>query len=151
MGKAMDFTSQNGMVAESAYKYTAKNGDCQYDQGVTKEVVFTNDGYEDISSNDNAALQDAVAMQPISVAIEADKMSFQMYSTGIFDSSSCGTSLDHGVAIVGRGTENGTAYWILRNSWGTSWGEAGYMKIKDTTGKGICGINMQPVRATYQD
>lgn len=68
-----------------------------------------------------------------------------MYSSGIFDSESCGTSLDHATLVVGYGSEDGTDYWIMKNSWGTSWGDAGYMKLKIVDGAGICGIQMGPL------
>jgi len=81
------------------------------------------------------------------VAIEADTRYFQSYSSGIIDSPSCGTSLDHGVLIVGYGEENGTKYWILKNSWSKSWGEEGYFRIlrsDSTNDPGICGVAMDP-------
>jgi len=78
------------------------------------------------------------------VTIEADKMVFQMYTSGVLDSTACGTSLDHAVAAVGYGTESGKEYYLVRNSWGASWGENGYIKIATTSsGAGICGIQSQ--------
>jgi len=71
-------------------------------------------------------------------------MCFQNYRSGIFDNTSCGTRLDHGVGIVGWGKQSGREYWILRNSWGKSWGESGYMRMAIETGKGVCGVQMQP-------
>lgn len=63
------------------------------------------------------------------------------YRSGILDSTSCGTNLNHAVTLVGYGTENGRDYWIIKNSWGTGWGERGYIRIRRTTsGAGICGI-----------
>jgi len=78
----------------------------------------------------------------VSVAIEADKAVFQSYKGGIITSTACGTTLDHGVLVVGYGTESGTDYWTLKNSWGTTWGEKGYFRIlrSDAAGKGICGL-----------
>jgi C1A family cysteine protease len=88
-----------------------------------------------------------VAQQPVSVAIEADTRYFQYYSGGILTSTSCGTNLDHGVLVVGYGTEKGQKYWIVKNSWGSTWGESGYIRIArsdSTNDAGICGISLSP-------
>jgi C1A family cysteine protease len=92
-------------------------------------------------------LKAAVAKQPVAVAIEADTRYFQSYSGGVLTSTSCGTNLDHGVLIVSYGTENGIDYWNVKNSWGASWGESGYVKIQrssSTNDAGICGIALSP-------
>jgi C1A family cysteine protease len=92
-------------------------------------------------------LKAAVAQQPVAVAIEADTRYFQSYSSGVLTSSSCGTNLDHGVLIVGYGTENGQDYWLVKNSWSDTWGMGGYVKIarsSSTNDPGICGISKQP-------
>lgn len=85
----------------------------------------------------------AVETGVVSVAIQADKRVFQSYKSGIFDSTLCGTKLDHATNVVGYGSSEGQEYWIMRNSWGTSWGEEGYMRIAIENGAGICGIQMQ--------
>ena len=72
-------------------------------------------------------------------------MVFQHYKTGVFDSDACGTKLDHAVLVVGYGEDNGTPYWIMKNSWGTVWGEEGYMQVQIADGAGICGIQMGPL------
>ena len=72
-----------------------------------------------------------------------------MYSSGILTAAAgCGTYLDHATLVVGYGTENGTEYWIMKNSWGTSWGEEGYMRLEIVDGDGICGIQMSPIYPT---
>ena len=71
----------------------------------------------------------AVAQQPVSVAIEADTKIFQFYKSGVITGNECGTNLDHGVLLVGYGEENDTLYWLVKNSWGSDWGDNGYVKI----------------------
>jgi cathepsin L len=91
-------------------------------------------------------LKDAIANGPTSVTIEADRRVFQHYTSGVLESFLCGTKLDHAVTAVGYGTQDGKDYYLVRNSWGSSWGDQGYIKIgakKD--GKGVCGIQQVSV------
>ena len=83
--------------------------------------------------------------QPLSVSIEADKLCFQFYTEGIFANTKCGTSLDHAVLTVGWGIENGTEYWVVKNSWNTTWGDQGYIRIAIVDGDGYCGVQMEPL------
>lgn len=92
-------------------------------------------------------MEAAVQKGPVSVAIEADKMVFQLYTGGVINSSSCGTNLDHGVLVVGYGTDAKLGdYWTLKNSWGTSWGEDGFFRLarSSKSGAGICGLQEEP-------
>lgn len=92
----------------------------------------------------NALMQSAIVIKPNSVAIEADQPVFQQYTGGVITSSSCGTTIDHAVLAVGYGTDaTYGAYWLVQNSWGTSWGDKGYVKIGMSSSgwPGICGIN----------
>jgi C1A family cysteine protease len=146
MDLAFLYSESHHLETEAAYPYTARDGTCQYSAAKTPEVGAKS--YADVPSKNPSQLEAAVARQPVSIAIEADKAAFQSYTSGVITSSTCGTALDHGVLIVGYGTDAGQAYWIVKNSWGPSWGENGYVRIaKDangTSGAGICGINMQP-------
>lgn len=150
----------SGGQMEGAFKFVIENGQCSlasypYTSGTTKtggncqkcDAVAHISSCSDVKPNDQISLTNAVAQQPVSVAIEADTRYFQSYAGGVLTSTSCGTNLDHGVLVVGYGTENGVDYYLVKNSWGTSWGENGYVKIArshSTNDPGICGIAMQP-------
>jgi C1A family cysteine protease len=127
-----------GNCPEKSYPYKAMDGKCK---SSTCPRMKTITGYKDVKANDEKALATAALLGPVSVAIEADQPAFQFYSKGIF-SSPCGTNLDHGVLVVGFGTEAGKDYWIVKNSWGGTWGDKGYIRI--ARGKNLCGIAMQP-------
>lgn len=136
---AFEYVKNNGITTEENYEYTeSDNGVCNTETPVV-EII----NYEDVPKNDEKALQQAVANQPVSVGIDAYGSDFQFYSGGIF-TGSCGNSLTHAVTIVGYGSENGMDYWLVKNSWGENWGDAGYMKIQRNAGVegGLCGIAM---------
>merc|ERR1739845_257996 len=100
-------------------------------------------GFKDVASDSEQAMMSALAQQPVSIAIEADKSVFQLYRSGVL-SGTCGTSLDHGVLAVGYGTESGQDYWLVKNSWGASWGQNGYVKLlRGKGGSGECGLLKQ--------
>lgn len=145
---AYKYYESHDAVLEANYPYTAKNGSCAYDADKKTNVEVS--GYKMVTANSSTQTKAAIDLQPIAVSIEADKAVFQLYKTGVFDSSKCGTNLDHAVALVGYGVENGQDYFILRNSWGASWGEEGYMKIAAVSGNsaGICGVQSEPLYPT---
>jgi C1A family cysteine protease len=128
-----------GQEQSSDYPYTARDGSCRFD---SSKVVARVKAFVDVPQNDCATLLKAITQQPVSVAIAANAIMW--YSSGVFASTTCGTSLNHGVAAVGYGTDAGQNYYIVRNSWGNSWGEAGYIRMsRDVqTDTGICGICM---------
>lgn len=140
MDYAYEFVIQNhGIDTEDDYPFQARGKTCNRNK--LKRRVVTIDGYVDVPANEEALLK-AVATQPVSVGICGSDRAFQLYSKGIF-TGPCSTSLDHAVLIVGYGSENGVDYWIVKNSWGTSWGMNGYIHMQRNSGKseGICGIN----------
>jgi len=129
--------SNGGLDTEADYAYTARDGKCDATKQAKKVASIT--GFTDVPANNEAALEDAVASKgPVSVAINVVS-DFQFYSSGIYNGacSSSASALNHGVVVVGF-ENSGSAYWIVRNSWGTSWGEKGYIRM--TKGKNICGI-----------
>ena len=142
MSDGMSYIKDKGICLEKDYKYTASDGKCKKCKSQTKIDSFVN-----VQENNETALLQAVTLQPVSVAIEADTSIFQFYSSGVMDSDSCGTQLDHGVLVVGYGTKDGKDYWKVKNSWGASWGDNGYILIgrNSDSVEGICGIAMEPI------
>ncbi|KAL1524679.1 hypothetical protein AB1Y20_019565 [Prymnesium parvum] len=143
MDNAFEWIQENGGICtEQAYPYTSGSGTTGTCTKSCSPVV-TVSGHKDVPKGDEKALLSAVASQPVSIAIEADKSAFQLYKSGVLDSTSCGTSLDHGVLIVGYGTDSssGKDYWKVKNSWGATWGEEGYIRmVRD---KDMCGLAQQ--------
>merc|ERR1719229_1201270 len=128
MDYAFSFVQRNGgLCSEDDYQYVARaHYSCKENQ-CTKYGKIS--GYTDVTSRSTSSLEAAVDMQPVSIAIEADQGSFQLYTGGVLTSSGCGASLDHGVLAVGYGTDGGNDYWKVKNSWGSDWGEEGYIRL----------------------
>merc|ERR1712187_281355 len=121
MDTAFTYAEKHALCTEGSYPYNAKGGTCKASSctvGIAKGSVT---GYKDVSSDSEQAMMSALTQQPVSIAIEADKSVFQLYHSGVLQGL-CGASLDHGVLAVGYGTEDGKDYWLVKNSWGTSWG-----------------------------
>jgi len=138
----MEYTAANGIELESEYPYTAADGTCKYSKA---QVKFQNKGYANVTNNNEVAMATALVTQPLSVCVEADQNVFQLYTGGVITSASCGTSLDHAILAVGYSTSGSQPYWLVKNSWGTSWGLAGYVwiaKSSSTNTPGVCGIAM---------
>lgn len=115
MNNAFNYVRDHGITTSGAYAYTGKVGTCKTNTGAFKISGFT------AVANSNAGLQGALTATPVSVAVDATN--FQFYSSGVF--KNCGTSLNHGVTAVGFTATN----WIIKNSWGTGWGESGYIRL----------------------
>ncbi|RWR83325.1 senescence-specific cysteine protease SAG39-like protein [Cinnamomum micranthum f. kanehirae] len=126
---AFEFIQQNqGLTTEENYPYQAVEGTCNTENENVAQIT----GYQDVPPT------------PISVAVDASGQSFQYYSGGIFEGD-CGTNLDHAVTLVGYGdADDGTKYWLVKNSWGTEWGEEGYIRMKRgvDAAEGVCGITL---------
>lgn len=144
MDNGFKFAETYGICKEEDYPYISGSGisfQCHGEHGnCTAVVKVTN--YTDVPEKDEDALQVAVASQPVSVAVEADRSAFQLYKSGIMASPFCGTKLDHGVLIVGYGAGLlGEKYWKVKNSWGATWGEEGFIRLG--RGNNVCGISQQ--------
>jgi len=141
MQNAFEWIKSNGICTEADYPYTSGNGQTgQCKRGCKPAVTVT--GYTNVPPHSEDALKAAVSKQPVSIAIEADKSAFQLYRGGVLDNPACGTKLDHGVLIVGYGTDGGKDYWKVKNSWGAAWGEKGYIRL--IRGENMCGVAAQP-------
>ena len=143
MDYAFEYIIKNkGITTEEAYPYTATGPNTCEAAG--KPVAATISKYVDVPVNSETALMTAIAQQPVSVAVEADQSVFQFYSGGVMDSA-CGPQLDHGVLAVGYGTEGGKDYYKVKNSWGATWGDKGYILLArgaKFNPSGQCGIQM---------
>jgi len=152
----------NGGLMENAFTWIAQNNgicsdeDYPYVSGTTMDEGYCDTScknvpgtdvfdYIDVAPSSDSAMMNALLEQPISVGIEADQREFQLYKSGVF-TGTCGTDIDHGVVLVGYGTdeESGLDNYKIKNSWGKSWGEEGYMRmgrgVEYNEGDGQCGI-----------
>ena len=133
MPNAMAYAVREGMTTEDKYKYTAKDGKCQY---TPSQALYHFSDWRAVNGTDNdmvAALND---IGPLSVGVDATL--WQFYFGGIF-SAICGKQLNHGVLLVGYGVQGKKEYWIIKNSWGASWGEKGYLRLIREKDK--CGVD----------
>lgn len=151
MDAGIKWAEDNDICTEEAYPYKAVQGSsCASDgckvglpKGTVTGVKSLGGMFSKASDED---LMSALAVQPISIAIEADQAAFQHYQSGVL-TGECGTGLDHGVLLVGYGTDGGNDYWKVKNSWGSQWGDAGYIRM--VRGQNECGVNSMPCYPTF--
>jgi C1A family cysteine protease len=135
MSSAFKYVKDKGLSTQDQYPYKGVDATCK----TTTGARFKISGYTDVPANNAAQLKAAIAKGPVSVAVQADATVFRNYKTGVVTGTACGTNLNHGVLAVGYET-SGTPYYKVKNSWGTTWGDQGYIKIGITDGAGVCGI-----------
>ena len=149
MDNAFTWIKKNGgLCTEEDYPYvsgtTRTSGTCQTTCSLVQGSDITS--FYDVPPSSDEDMMLALSKQPVSIAIQADQQSFQLYKSGVF-TGSCGTKLDHGVLAVGYGSLNGEDYYLVKNSWGTSWGQNGYIMLgrgdEYNNGNGQCGMLMQ--------
>merc|ERR1712070_320100 len=143
MDDGFEFAEANNIATEDSYPYTARDGSCKssFTTALPKGAVS---GYKDVTPKNVDAFMSALNLGPVSIALDGGGASFQGYKSGVL-SGSCGSQLDHGVLAVGYGTLDGTDYWKVKNSWGPSWGNEGFVLLeKGKNSAGECGIKMQP-------
>lgn len=140
----------DGITVPSVWDWLSKNG------GICTDAAFKADACACkptpgtapvtgavVAHQNDTALAASVAAQPTMAIISASSMAFQSYAGGVISASGCGTQLDHGVLVTGYGTDGATPYYTLKNSWGASWGEGGYVRLQRGgagNGKGTCGL-----------
>lgn len=151
MDDAFDWIGTNGgLCSEDSYPYvsgvTKTDGTCQNSCSIISDSKISK--HVDVTPESDNAFMIALSQQPVSVAIEADQSSFQLYKSGVF-TGTCGTNLDHGVLVVGYGTDINSEqdFYKIKNSWGAGWGENGYIRIgrgsQYNDGQGQCGVLME--------
>jgi C1A family cysteine protease len=137
-----------GLCTEKDYPYvsgtTKKSETCQKTcTNIKNSNVIS---FVDVITRSDDEMMKALSLQPVSIAIQADQKEFQLYKSGVF-TGKCGTELDHGVLAVGYGSLDGSEYYLVKNSWSTSWGDGGYIMLgrgpQYNGGEGQCGILLQ--------
>ncbi|KAE8588054.1 hypothetical protein XENTR_v10022313 [Xenopus tropicalis] len=137
LNASFTYMMKNGVMEDSAYKYTEKEEPCKKKKPSNTGVV--KDFYT-LPAGNETALKNAVGIDgPVSVVIDSSGQGFRMYNSGVYYDPYCTTNLDHSVLVVGYGTDNGNDYWLIKNSWGVGWGEQGYVKMARNRNN-HCGI-----------
>jgi len=125
---------EGGMEDESSYPYTAQDGTCNFQSNLVA-VTISNWKYATTNSDETTMQNNLVAWGPLSICVDAEP--WQDYTGGVLMASDCDTTLDHCVQLVGYDMTQSTPFWIVRNSWGTDWGESGYIRLQ--YGQDTCG------------
>ncbi|XP_037398062.1 procathepsin L-like isoform X2 [Pygocentrus nattereri] len=137
--QAFQYVMQSrGLQTEKSYRYENMEGKCRFDPLRAYATCLT---YKNVTSGDEANLQHIVAsIGPVSVGIDISRHTFQLYESGVYDDQYCSDiHLNHAVLVVGYGTEEEQEYWLVKNSWGVTWGEGGYIKMSRNKNN-QCGI-----------
>ncbi|KAE9549193.1 hypothetical protein FO519_007588, partial [Halicephalobus sp. NKZ332] len=138
METAYNYAKTTGIAQESTNPYQARQTTCTTPTGTTVKVA----SYTRLQSKDTTSMMNALNQgYSLAIAMRSGTREFMYYTGGILDDpTDCpDSSIDHAVVVVGYGTANNVPYWIIRNSWGTGWGESGYVRIK----RGINYCNME--------
>lgn len=131
-----------GAMPRSLYPYTAEHmSTCKHDPA---KVFKAHSNYASIARERGDLIEKALANGPVGVGVDATALKY--YKSGVITARAglCSSNINHAVLIYGIGTYAGGKYWMIRNSWGSDWGDRGNFKIHaEMSGPGLCGINMQ--------
>ena len=149
MDGALRYAQDHGVMHEVDYPYKGLTRDgCMANWA--KETIRIND-FVDVPAMNPEQLARAVQKGPVAVAVQGDSLAFMHYAGGVVTDESCGHDVNHAVLVVGYGSESGLEYFLVKNSWGVTWGDAGYIKIGVQAGQGVCGIQIAPIQAEIKD
>jgi len=144
--KALEYVESKGLCSWTGYgPYTARDGTCKDTQCQPVITAGALTGYTNVSGE--PGILQALQQGPVSVLVEADTSAFQFYHSGVLDSPSCGSQIDHAILATVYGTEGGKNYWNVKNSWGASWGDKGYIRI--VRDKKMCAIDQGPTQPIF--
>ena len=142
-----DYIIDNGIASEADYGYKGYEQTCK---ASSKERVEHMGGYHEVPMYDNNDMLKSILQQPMSIVVDASSSAFRYYKSGVVDRN-CGTAINHGVMLVGAGTQDGIDFWKIKNSWGAGWGDDGFIKILRESGhkQGVCQVNYACSYPTY--
>ena len=142
---ALRYAQDHGIMLEADYPYKGLTREgCRANWA--KETVRISD-FVDVPPMNPEQLARAVQQGPVAVALQSDNLVFMQYAGGVITDESCGKEVNHSALVVGYGSESGLEYFLVKNSWGEKWGDAGYVKIGVGAGEGVCGIQVAPIQA----
>jgi len=131
---AMKYLKSNPQELESDYPYRARDQSCKYSKSKGKVAVTA---VNRVQNKSHSAMMSSIAKGPTCIGVNAGSRYFQNYDSGILNTDRCGTRQDHAITAVGYGSN----FYIVRNSWGKSWGESGYIRMSNQVkGSGVCGM-----------
>lgn len=141
--RVFDYVLENQLSTRSGYPYKAEVGECRATENKIK-IHLKGYGYVDAEDDDDNLAEAVTKFGPIVVSINSDLETFMRYSSGIYFDEKCTDEVNHGALLVGYGSEDGIDYWIVKNSFGESWGESGYIRMARKMGND-CGIRTSPL------
>lgn len=144
--RVFDYVKERGLSSAADYPYESKEGECR--PSAIKDIVDVKGfGYIKSSKNDETLMRAVSEIGPMAISMDIDHESFMRYSSGIYFDKNCTDEINHGALLVGYGNDNGVDYWIIKNSFGLTWGENGYVRVARNLGSncGITSVALYPI------